>query len=130
MLMSVHVWLMLLREDGLHFLWAAFMHCVYRLHHFSRLAASFGFSCTIRCCLQGCAQMFVLELPPLLVDASSVSSLYQLQVALPATIGVFAIDRLVLKGALFETVARFINPSYKNKIIRHEAGAAHDWLLV
>jgi hypothetical protein len=44
------------------------------------------------------------------------------QVALPATIGVFALDRIVLRGALFESIARAVNPAYKTKIIKHEAG--------
>ncbi|KAG5176122.1 hypothetical protein JKP88DRAFT_336324 [Tribonema minus] len=56
------------------------------------------------------------------VAAAQYFNIDPLQVALPATIGVFALDRIVLKGALFESIARIINPTYKAKIIRHEAG--------
>jgi hypothetical protein len=44
------------------------------------------------------------------------------QVAIPATLGLLAFDRIALRGAVVESSARLLVPNYKEKIVRHEAG--------
>jgi len=40
----------------------------------------------------------------------------------PGTFLLFAVDKFVFGGAISETILRFFNPTYKAKIVRHEAG--------
>ncbi|CAN0271194.1 unnamed protein product, partial [Ectocarpus fasciculatus] len=45
-----------------------------------------------------------------------------LQTVIPWTIGLIFADRLLLNGALSESLTRLIVPAYRERIIRHEAG--------
>ncbi|CAM9717288.1 unnamed protein product, partial [Hapterophycus canaliculatus] len=45
-----------------------------------------------------------------------------LQTVIPWTLGLIFADRLLLNGAVAETLTRLIVPGYRERIIRHEAG--------
>jgi hypothetical protein len=56
-------------------------------------------------------------------DCCLIDTLFALlQVAIPATLGLLAFDRIALRGAVVESSARLLVPNYKEKIVRHEAG--------
>ncbi|CAM9372409.1 unnamed protein product [Phaeothamnion confervicola] len=45
-----------------------------------------------------------------------------LQTVIPATLGLFLADRVLLGGAALETLTRALVPGYRDTIVRHEAG--------
>jgi hypothetical protein len=49
-----------------------------------------------------------------------------LDITIPATAGIFLLDRIFLRGAVFESILRRVVPGYFDKIVTHEAGGC--WL--